>query len=101
MPADLQAIYGNENAHNYFAQQFAELGVVGGTLFLVRVRVLTGWRSARARPADAMLAGLLAAAGAFLLTSVTGHPLLVPEAAFPFWVAAGAHGRRTCGAAIE
>ena len=37
-----------------------------------------------------MLAGLLAAAGAYLLTSVTGHPLLVPEAAFPFWAAAGA-----------
>ena len=92
MPADLRAIYGNENAHNYFAQQFAELGVVGGTLFLwfVCALLIAGWRSARARPADAMLAGLLAAAGAYLLTSVTGHPLLVPEAAFPFWVAAGA-----------
>ena len=92
MPADLRAIYGNENAHNYFAQQFAELGVVGGTLFLwfVCALLMAGWRSARARPADAMLAGLLAAAGAYLLTSVTGHPLLVPEAAFPFWVAAGA-----------
>src|SRR5262245_42047858 len=92
MPADLRAIYRNENAHNYFAQQFAELGIVGGTLFLWLVcsLLISGWRGARTRPADTMLAGLLAAVGAYLLTSVTGHPLLVPEAAFPFWVAAGA-----------
>ena len=92
MPADLRAIYGNENAHNYFAQQFAELGIVGGTLFLwsVCALLIAGWRSARTRSADVMLAGLLAAVGAYLLTAVTGHPLLVPEAAFPFWVAAGA-----------
>jgi O-antigen ligase len=92
MPADLRAIYGNENAHNYFAQQFAELGIVGGTLFLwlACALLIAAWRGARARPADTMRAGLLAAVGAYLLTAVTGHPLLVPEAAFPFWVAAGA-----------
>jgi O-antigen ligase len=92
MPEDLRAIYRNENAHNYFAQQFAELGIVGGTLFLWLVcsLLIAGWRGARTRPTDTMLAGLLAAVGAYVLTSVTGHPLLVPEAAFPFWVAAGA-----------
>jgi hypothetical protein len=92
MPAELRAIYGNENAHNYFAQQFAELGIVGGALFLwlVCALLIAGWRTARTRSADAMLAGLLAAAGAYLLTCVTGHPLLVPEAALPFWVVAGA-----------
>jgi O-antigen ligase len=92
MPTDLQAIYRNENAHNYFAQQFAELGIVGGTLFLwvVCSLLIAGWRGARTVPADTMLAGLLGAVGAYLLTSVAGHPLLVPEAAFPFWVAAGA-----------
>ena len=92
MPADLRAIYGNENAHNYFAQQFAELGIVGGAMFLWLVcsSLFAGWRGARTRPSDTMLAGLLAAVGAYLLTSLTGHPLLVPEAAFPFWIAAGA-----------
>ena len=34
MPEELRRIYGNENAHNYFAQQFAEVGVVGGLLFI-------------------------------------------------------------------
>jgi hypothetical protein len=40
-----------------------------------------------------------------LLTCVTGHPLLVPETALPFWIAAGSltgvaeqgHGRRSVG----
>ena len=61
MPAEVRAIYGNENAHNYFAQQFAELGIVGGALFLWLVcsLLVAGWRGARARPSDTMLAGLL------------------------------------------
>jgi O-antigen ligase len=92
MPAEVRAIYGNENAHNYFAQQFAELGIIGGAMFLWLVCSLlgAGWRGVRTRPSDTMLAGLLAAIGAYLLTCLTGHPLLVPAAALPFWVAAGA-----------
>src|SRR5207253_205853 len=34
MPDELRAIYPHENAHNYFVQQFAELGLVGGIAFL-------------------------------------------------------------------
>ena len=34
MPDELRALYGAENAHNYFAQAFAELGIAGGALFL-------------------------------------------------------------------
>ncbi|MGH9256106.1 MAG: O-antigen ligase family protein [Vicinamibacterales bacterium] len=92
MPADVRALYGNENAHNYFAQQFAELGVVGGALFLwlAGALVATGWSVVRTSGGDAAPVGVFAAVGAYLLTCLTGHPLLVPEATLPFWVAAGA-----------
>lgn len=93
MPAPLRELYGNENAHNYFAQQFAELGLVGGLLFvwLVWALVAAGWAAVRrADSAPSALVGLFAGVGAYLLTCLTGHPLLVPEAAFPFWIAAGA-----------
>ena len=146
MPEELRTIYGNENAHNYFVQQFAELGLVGGALFLWLAwsLVTVGWRAVRASAGDAALdryaasnenlvpiaesriavlgalsapkrdrltsqglspsrsrlegyqgrspwwVGLFAGVGAYLLTCLTGHPLLVPEAAFPFWIAAGA-----------
>ncbi len=94
MPDALRELYGNENAHNYFVQQFAELGLIGGLLFawLVWALVAAGWTAVRdpASPPSAAVVGLFAASGAYLLTCLTGHPLLVPEAAFPFWVAAGA-----------
>jgi O-antigen ligase len=94
MPAALRELYGNENAHNYFAQQFAELGLVGGLLFawLVWALVAAGWAAVRQQgePPSATMVGLFAGVGAYLLTCLTGHPLLVPEAAFPFWIAAGA-----------
>lgn len=95
MPAALRALYGNENAHNYFAQQFAELGLVGGLLFvwLVWAAVSAGWaavRNAADPAASSALVGLFAGVGAYLLTCLTGHPLLVPEAALPFWIACGA-----------
>lgn len=93
MPAALRALYGNENAHNYFAQQFAELGLVGGLLFvwLVWAVVSAGWAAARGAEstASAALVALFAGVSAYLLTCLTGHPLLVPEAAFPFWIACG------------
>lgn len=100
MSAHLRSIYAYENAHNYLLQQFAELGVVGGGLFVLMLATLvTGiWRSLRAAPSPAPLA-LLAGVVGYLATCLTGHPLLVPEAAFPFWialgVAAGATGAAT------
>ena len=93
MPEELRGIYGNENAHNYFAQQFAEVGLVGGLLFLWLVvpTMVRAWRHVRATPAgDGALVGLFAGSAAYLITCVTGHPLLVPEAALPFWTAFGA-----------
>lgn len=100
MPDALREMYGNENAHNYFAQQFAELGLVGGLLFvwLVGSLLAHGWRRIRSSAAgQGALLGLFAGATAYLLTSMAGHPLLVPEVALPFWAAFGAVG----GASIE
>lgn len=91
MPDELRAIYPHENAHNYFVQQFAELGVVGGLAFvwLVTAALVAGWRTVRARPGDGVLTGLFAGTLGYLITCVPGHPLLVPEAAIPFWGALG------------
>jgi O-antigen ligase len=92
MPASLRAVYPFENAHNYFAQQFAELGIVGGVLFiwLVAAGVRAGWSGlTRGEATSAPLLALVAGCIGYLLTCVTGHPLLVPEAALPFWGAFG------------
>lgn len=91
MSARLKAVYPYENAHNYLFQQFAELGVLGGVLFLALLAALiTGtWRGLTAGPHPATAALLTGAVG-YLVTCLTGHPLLVPEAAFPFWISLGA-----------
>jgi hypothetical protein len=92
MTPELRDLYGNENAHNYFAQQFAELGLVGGLLFvwLVAIVLWHGWRAVLQSPGDIALHALFAGTAAYVLTCATGHPLLVPEAALPFWAAFGA-----------
>lgn len=97
MPPALHAVYPFENAHNYVAQQFAELGLVGGLAFvaLVVAGLSAGWRAARAPGARPVVTGLFAASAGFLLTCLTGHPLLVPEAALPFWVFFGVAGADT------
>jgi O-antigen ligase len=92
MTPELRDRYGNENAHNYFVQQFAELGIVGGSLFvwLVAIVLWQGWRAVLRKPDDIALQALFAGTAAYVLTCATGHPLLVPEAALPFWAALGA-----------
>ena len=91
MTPQLRDLYGNENAHNYFAQQFAELGLVGGLLFvwLVAIVLTHAWRAALRSPGDVSLHALFAGTAAYMLTCATGHPLLVPEAAVPYWAAFG------------
>ena len=100
MTPELRELYGNENAHNYFAQQFAELGLVGGLLFvwLVAAVLSRGWRAVLHSPDEIALHALFAGTAAYMLTCATGHPLLVPEAALPFWAAFGAVASASVGA---
>jgi hypothetical protein len=88
--------YIRENAHNTFLQVLAELGVVGLVGFLaVLVTPLRGVFAA-ARPHGESRASQLVALGigtgicVFLLSALTGHPLLTPETGLPFWMLAGA-----------
>lgn len=92
MTPELRELYGNENAHNYFAQQFSELGLSGGLAFLwlVATALGVGWRRVRESPVEPVTLALLSGAGGYLVTCMTGHPLLVPEAALPFWAVLGA-----------
>ncbi|MCE2540410.1 MAG: O-antigen ligase family protein [Acidobacteria bacterium] len=82
-----------ENAHNNFLQIGAELGAVGlaGFVWLLvaagrRVREALRTRADSARP---LLIGASAGAAAYLVTCLSGHPLLVPETAYPFWIVGG------------
>ena len=91
LPPSLGWWYGRENAHDYFLQTAAELGPIGLVAFVLMVvsasmpAVVAAGRIA-ARPA---LAGGVVGAIAFLVTCLSGHPLLVPEAAVPFWIVMG------------
>jgi O-antigen ligase len=72
--------HGPENAHNYFLQVVAEAGLIGltGLLLLLLAAALAVRYSARERgPRRTRLAvGLSAGLLAFVLTWLTGHPLL-------------------------
>jgi putative inorganic carbon (HCO3(-)) transporter len=85
MSPELLRIYPSENAHNNFLQIGAELGIAGLAMFLwllASVGVATLRSDADAVVKRAALAGL----AGFLVTCVTGHPLLVYEVAYPFWL---------------
>lgn len=82
-----------ENAHNNFLQIGAELGAVGfaGFAWLLvaggrRVREALRTRSGSSEP---LLIGAGAGVIAYLVTCLAGHPLLVPETAYPFWIMGG------------
>ena len=91
MSPRLRAIYALENAHNNVLQIGAELGLVGLTLFVwLLAAVFAGlWKELRRRFDDPVPAAVCGGLGGFLITSLTGHPLLVPEVAYPFWVTLG------------
>lgn len=85
-----------ENAHNYFLQVAAELGLLGLGLFLTLLA------SALGKPIQSMVErrlrwAIVAGLVVYLATCLVGHPLLVAGTAYPFWlllgVAACARGR--------
>jgi O-antigen ligase len=83
--------YGAENAHNFFLQVGGELGVVGLGLFVAWLAAALG-RAARAlwrAPDDTRLLGVTGGVVAFLITCLTGHPFLVNEVAWVFWIQFG------------
>jgi len=79
-----------ENAHNNFLQVLAEQGLIGlaGLLWWLAVILVNGVRSQISKPElgrGALLLAIVACVGTWL----TGHPLLVPEFAFVFWLYCG------------
>jgi O-antigen ligase len=87
-PPELFKFYSSENAHNNFAQIAGELGVIGLIAFVavLAVALSTGKRLATADP---MAVPVISAIAAFMLTWLGGHPLLVPEVSYPFWLLLG------------
>ncbi len=77
-----------ENAHNYYLQVAAELGIPGLLLFLAVLA--TALRNAvRTAGTNLVAWGVIAGLAAFLVTCMAGHPLLVSIVAYPFWIALG------------
>lgn len=78
---------GRNNAHNMFLQVLAELGVVG--LGLLVALVWRVWRTGNAQRSGTLVTCLAAGILAHVVTWLAGHPLLIFEAAVPFWLALG------------
>ena len=88
-----------ENAHNNFLQVLAEMGAPALVLFLIVIATSLRELLASRAPSRSTFF-LLAGIGAFLVTCLGGHPLLVHGAAYPFWIALGmaaAHGSAPVG----
>jgi len=90
-PPELLQIYYRENAHNYFLQIAGELGLVGLTVFLwlLCTALWSAWPGGRVIRLGRLGVGPFAGVTAFLLTCLAGHPLVIPEVIYPFWVALG------------
>jgi hypothetical protein len=78
-----------DNAHNYFLQTLAEQGVIGllALLGVLGAALVPAMRAAPRR--DVLTKWLAGGIVASILTWMTGHPLLIPEAAFVFWLFVG------------
>ncbi len=78
-----------DNAHNYFLQTLAEQGVVGlsALVAILAAALLPAFRQTVRR--DVLMTWLAAGVVGCVLTWMTGHPLLVTEAALMFWLFVG------------
>lgn len=77
----------NENAHDNFLQVLAEEGLVGliALLILLGTLLMAAYRTPRSTFTRFVAAGIVV----FVLTWLGGHPLLLAEAGFAFWLLAG------------
>ena len=78
------------NAHNQFLEMTAELGLIGGVLFVGMFATILwrAWKAFRTNR-DPALGGAIAGVVAFLITCLGGQPLLYEVVAFPFWMVMG------------
>jgi hypothetical protein len=85
--------HGPENAHNYYIQLAADLGVPALLIFMLlvfcvcRAACSSIVATAQQQP---LLAGLVAGISGYLTTCLTNHPLLLPVQQFLFWFAVAA-----------
>ena len=81
--------FASEHAHNQVVQVLAELGVPGLAAFIALIAgaFLLAVRQERPRPlhVTALVAGL----AAYLLSAMGGHPFVIPDPTYPFWLAVG------------
>jgi O-antigen ligase len=78
----------SDNAHNNYLQIGAELGVPAlvAFVYICAFAVRTSWREGnQSWLARGVSLGLIA----YLVTCLTGHPLLIAGAAYPFWMVLG------------
>jgi O-antigen ligase len=83
--------YGVENAHNFFLQVAGELGLVGLGLFAICLGapLVRAARALARAPGDWRLLGISTGVVVFLITCLTGHPFVVSQVAYPFWIQFG------------
>jgi len=81
---------GKFHAHNYFLEVAGELGLIGGAVCAAMfVSILWNAGTACRRRRDVLLGGVVAGLAGFLITCLSGQPLLVEVVAHPFWMVLG------------
>jgi len=82
------------NAHNYFLQVAVELGVLGLIAFVLSLYgpLRASFSHITSRRNSRFLTGTFAGVICFLLTCLTGQPLIIAIAGYPFWIALGLLG---------
>jgi hypothetical protein len=99
-PPELLKFYPSENAHNNFAQVAGELGLIGLVMFMVVLGISLARGERPLQTSDMLMLPMVSAVAVFMLTWLGGHPLLVPEVSYPFWLALGLASAVLGGASI-